>query len=133
MDRTSTDEDIFIAQQKNRRIACRCNSKKEKHCSSIEQSADGSVLFRFSDEPPAKEVTATATPTPTPTPAATPATPVESESMSEDNKLVQQAVIIGAGRVGSALAQMGNGNDLVRTLEHSPFSFLSHSGQSCRY
>jgi len=101
--------------------------KKELYCVAKETNADGSTLFKFSEDKPVEkpkveEEKKAPVPEPEPEPepkAVKDMTPKAAEKKPQgfgkkkSDSSVQPAVIIGAGRVGQALADMGGGADLV--------------------
>jgi len=107
-----------------RRAHCVKASAALKYCVGKESLQDGSTLFKFSDEPPKEEPVVKEEPAPAAAAAAAAPAAVEEAKPKEMSKpkgfggnkaasAIQPAVIIGAGRVGQALATMGGGKDVV--------------------
>jgi len=102
------------AQERRITTSTQAAQAKELYCVKRETSTDGSTLFKFSEDKPAAEPVAEET-------AAAPVVaeePVTKEEPAEtmppvDKSNVQPAVIIGGGRVGQALVEMGTGTDLL--------------------
>jgi len=123
------------------RVRTKAAASKDLFCVGQESLGDGSTLFRFSEEKPPEPVAAVEEPAPAaveetppaPAPAAVkeaPPAPKKEEEKPAPKKMapppakgfgskapeqtaIQPAVIIGAGRVGEALASMGGGKDVV--------------------
>ncbi len=116
------------------RIRTKAAASKDLYCVGQESLGDGSTLFRFSEEKPPAPVAAVeekAAPEPAPAPAAVKEAAPKKEkeekkakqqkmspakgfgSKAPEQTAIQPAVIIGAGRVGQALASMGGGKDVV--------------------
>jgi hypothetical protein len=101
--------------------------EKELYCVAKEAGADGSTLFKFSEDKPAEKPKVEEKKSePEPEPEVEPQSVKKMASKTVAEKKpqgfgkkkkqaasVQPAVIIGAGRVGQALANMGGGADLV--------------------
>ena len=112
----------------------RARAGKDLYCVSREINADdGSTIFKFSEEKPKEEETKPKAAAEKAQPAA-PATEKEEEKMPTEEPAaaveeekpkgfgksaaagkvkVQPIVVVGAGRVGQALEEMGNGEDIV--------------------